>query len=174
MSTSVIHEAWSSRSEDVRRRSVWGFRKFGEDFSDDSMDRWLVDVRRESYKPGSGTWTSCRVYLYPDSDGRLETFDVELIERDGHGHLTDRPADARTWLQDLKAFPRTPDNIRQWMWEVFRAEDVTPPVYNPELTMVEWANKRLPVSENGTDFSVEPVIIDPSREPGVFARIGKR
>jgi hypothetical protein len=137
------------------------------------MDPWLVDVRRESYVPGSGTWTSCRVYLYPDSDGRLEIFDVEVIERDSQGQLTDRPADALTFCQDLKAFPRTLDNIPQWMWVVFRAEDLTRPVHNPGMKTVEWANKRLPVSENGTDFSVQSVIIDPSKEPGVFAPIGK-
>lgn len=138
------------------------------------MGQWLKGVRRESYVPGVGTWTSCRVYLYSDSDGRLEVFDGELIDRDSQGNVTSRPADALTLFQDLKAFPRTVDNIPQWMWEVFRAGDVTPPVYNPELKTVDWANKRLPVTEHGTDFDVEPVIIDPSKEPGVFAKIGKK
>lgn len=174
VSTSVIHEAGWRRSEDLRRDGVWGFGDGFMDFSRESMGQWLKEVRRKSYVPGMGTWTSCRVYLYPDSDGRLEVFDIELIERDSQGQLTDRPADALTLFQDLKAFPRTVDNIPQWMWEVFRAEGVTPPVYNPELKTVEWANKRLPVTDNGTDFSVAAVIIDPSQEPGVLTRISKR
>jgi hypothetical protein len=174
VSTSVIHEAWSRRSEDVRRDGVWGFPEGFLDFSRESMGNWLKDVRRESYVPGLGTWTSCRVYLYPDSGGKLEVFDSELIERDSQGQLTERPADALTLFQDLKAFPRTVDNIPQWMWEVFRAADVTPPVYNPDLKTVDWANKRLPVTEQGTDFDVEPVFIDPSKEPGVFTKIGKK
>lgn len=174
VSTSVIHEGRSRRSEDVRRNGIWGFPEGFLNFSVESMEYWLEEVRRESYVPGVGTWTSCRVYLYPDSDGRLEVFDSELIERDSQGQLADRPADALTLFRDLKAFPRTVDNIPQWMWEVFRAADVTPPVYNPDLKTVDWANKRLPVTERGTDFDVEPVIIDPSKEPGVFAKIGKK
>jgi hypothetical protein len=30
--TSIIHQAWSSRTEAVRRSGAGGFRKFGEDF----------------------------------------------------------------------------------------------------------------------------------------------
>ncbi len=110
----------------------------------------------------------------PDSDGRLETFDFELFRPDSDDGIPDRPADALTLFQDLKAFPRTLDNIPQWMWRVFRAEGVTPPVYNPQLQTVEWANKRLPVNEKGTDFSAQPEFIDPSKEPSVFAKIGKK
>lgn len=174
VSTSVIHEGRSRRSEDVRRNGIWGFPEGFLNFSVESMEYWLEDVRRESYVPGVGTWTSCKVYLYPDADGSLEVFDGELIERDSQGHLTDRPADAMTLFQDLKAFPRTLDNIPQWMWEVFGAEDVTPPLYNAELKTVDWGNKRLPVTDSGTDFSAEPVFIDPSKEPGIFSKIAAK
>ncbi|BCW62000.1 hypothetical protein HAV21_10435 [Paenarthrobacter sp. MSM-2-10-13] len=174
ISTTVMHRAWSRRSEDIRRDGVWGFAHSFQDFSIESMEHWLEDIRRESYVQGKGTWTSCKVYLYPDSDGRLETFDFELFRPDNDDGIPDRPADALTLFQDLKAFPRTLDNIPQWMWTVFRAEGITPPVYNPQLKMVEWANKRLPVTETGTDFSAQPQIIDPSKEPGVFAKIGKK
>ncbi|WP_281452956.1 hypothetical protein [Paenarthrobacter nitroguajacolicus] len=138
------------------------------------MIDWLEEVRRESYIQGIGTWTSCNVYLYPDRDGKLEVFDAELLRPANETTVPDRPADAMTLFQDLKAFPRTVDNIPQWMWTVFRAEKMTPPVYNPELGTVDWANKRLPVTPTGTDFAVEPEIIDPSKEPGVFAKIGKK
>ncbi|MFB9858673.1 hypothetical protein [Paenarthrobacter aurescens] len=138
------------------------------------MIDWLEEIRRESYVQGKGTWTSCKVYLYPDSDGRLEVFDVELLRPAHETTIPDRPADALTLFQDLKAFPRTLDNIPQWMWTVFRAEGITPPVYNPQLQTVEWNNKRLPVTETGTDFSAQPQIIDPSKEPGVFAKVGRK
>jgi len=174
VSTSVIHQAWSRRTEEILRDGVWGARSFSLDFSREAMSQWLKQIRRESYVLGAGTWTSCKVYLYPDSDGRLEVFDVELLRLAHETTIPDRPADALTLFQDLKAFPRTLDNIPQWMWTVFRAEGITPPVYNPQLQMVEWANKRLPVTENGTDFSVQPEIIDPSKEPGIFAKIGKK
>ncbi|MFF2843392.1 hypothetical protein [Paenarthrobacter sp. NPDC057981] len=174
VSTSVVHQACSSRSEDILRNGVWGYAEGFLNFSVQSMDYWLRDVQCESYERGAGTWTSCKVYLYPDRGGKLETFDIELIERDNQGNLTDHPADALTLFQDLKAFPRTVDNIPQWMWRVFRAEGVTPPVYNPELGTVDWANKRLPVTATGTDFSAEPEIIDTSKEPGVFAKMGKK
>jgi hypothetical protein len=58
------------------------------------------------------------------------------------------------------------DNIPHWMWAALRAEGMTAPVYNPDLKTVDWDNKRLPVSDAGTDFSVDPVIIDPTKEPG--------
>ncbi len=174
ISTSVIHQAWSQQTETILRDGVWGPRSFSQDFSRESMIDWLEEIRRESYAPGFGTWTSCKVYLYPDSAGRLEAFDTELLRPAHETTIPDRPADALTLLQDLKAFPRTLDNIPQWMWTVFRAEGVTPPVYNPQLKTVERANKRLPVTENGTDFSVQPEIIDPSKEPGIFAKIGKK
>jgi hypothetical protein len=85
-----------------------------------------------------------------------------------------RPSEAASWTQQLVAYPRTADNIPAWIWDVFRAEGVTPPVYNPEFKSVDWNNKRRPVTERGTDVTVEPTVIDPSLEPGAFARIGKK
>jgi hypothetical protein len=60
------------------------------------------------------------------------------------------------------------------MWDVFRADGVSPPVYNADLKTVDWDNKRLPVSDTGTDFSVDPAVIDPAKEPGVFSKISKK
>ncbi|MFK0004265.1 hypothetical protein [Paenarthrobacter sp. NPDC090522] len=60
------------------------------------------------------------------------------------------------------------------MWTVFRAEGVTPPIYNPELKTVDYDNRRRPVTDRGTVFSVEPTVIDPSLESGVLSRIGKK
>ncbi|MFE4197624.1 hypothetical protein ACFRJ9_17315 [Paenarthrobacter sp. NPDC056912] len=42
------------------------------------------------------------------------------------------------------------------------------------MKTVDWDNKRLPVTDTGTDFSAEPVFIDPSKEPGVLAKIGRK
>jgi hypothetical protein len=42
------------------------------------------------------------------------------------------------------------------------------------LKTVDWDNKRQPVSGAGTDFSVGPVIIDPTKEPGVISKISKK
>jgi hypothetical protein len=66
------------------------------------------------------------------------------------------------------------DNIPDWMLGIFRAEGVTPPVYNAELRCVDWNNKRRPVTDRGTDLSIEPTVIDQAQEPGVFAKIGKK
>jgi hypothetical protein len=66
------------------------------------------------------------------------------------------------------------DNIPHWMWAALRAEGMTARVYNPGLMTVDWDNERLPVSDAGTDFSVDPVIIDPTKEPGFFARISRQ
>ncbi|GAC1457086.1 MAG: hypothetical protein PVSMB10_14900 [Pseudarthrobacter sp.] len=60
------------------------------------------------------------------------------------------------------------------MWDALRAEGITPPVYNPELKTVDWDNKRFPVTDSGTDFAADPVIIDPSKEPGFFSKIGAK
>ena len=51
---------------------------------------------------------------------------------------------------------------------------MTPPIYDSDLKTVDWDNRRRPVTERGTDFAVESTVIDPSLEPGVFAKIGKK
>ena len=147
-----------------------------EEFSYEAYDLWLNECRIRSYVAGIGTWTTAEVHIFPDRHGTLEVFDEEHLRRmsDGSWHPGAEPADASTWAQQLIAFPRTVDNIPSWMWDIFRAEGVTPPIYNPEFKSVDWKNRRRPVTDRGTDFSVEPTIIDPSLEPGVFARIGKK
>lgn len=92
VSTSVIHQAWSRRTEDVKRNGIWGYREFAVDFSHHSMDWWLKEVRRESYRTGAGTWTSCKVYLFPtpmadskpsilNSLGRTATMEFLIVRR---------------------------------------------------------------------------------------------
>ncbi|MFI2563990.1 hypothetical protein [Paenarthrobacter sp. NPDC018779] len=175
VSTSVIQQSMSRRCEDVRRGSQWGFLDFSNRFSTETIDDWLLEVRSRCYSPGVGTWVSYRVFLYPDAPGRLEVFDEEILT-DGLFAASgwNDPSDADTLRSELLAFPRTVDNIPEWMWTVFRAEGVTPPIYNPELKTVDYDNKRRPVTDRGTDFSVEPTVIDPSLESGVLSRIGKK
>lgn len=67
------------------------------------------------------------------------------------------------------------ENIPQWMWTLSALKALlSPPVYNPELKTVDWDNKRLPVTDSGTDFSADPVVIDSSKEPGVFSKIAAK
>lgn len=176
VSTSVVQQGMSRRYEDVQRNGQWGYPDFSADFSYEAMDSWLLDVRERSYSPGEGTWVTFRVYLYPDSAGRLEVFDEEILTKGLFGLPGDgnRPSDAETLKSELISFPRTADNVPAWMWETFRAQGVTPPVYNPGLKTVDWDNRRRPVTERGTDFSVEATVIDPSLEPGVFSKISRR
>ncbi|MGF4045180.1 hypothetical protein ACX800_12785 [Paenarthrobacter nitroguajacolicus] len=114
------------------------------------------------------------MFLYPDAPGRLEVFDEELLTKGLFASSGSQrsPSDAATWKSELIAFPRTAENIPEWMRDIFRSEGVTPPIYNPEFESVDWENRRRPVTERGTDFTVEPTVIDPSLEPGVFAKIG--
>lgn len=175
VSTSVTRQAMSQRTEAVRRNGQWGFREFLLDFSYEAMDSWLLEVRRHLYVVGEGAWVTYRVHLFPDADGRLEVFDEEIFPLDGNGKPDEGsyPATAADLRSELVAFPRTVDNIPDWMWERFRAEGVTPPVYNRELKTVDWDNRGRPVTDAGTDFSAEPMVIDPSQEPGFFRRLAR-
>ncbi|YCK81039.1 hypothetical protein M1D89_18430 [Arthrobacter sp. D3-18] len=145
-------------------------------FSDDFLATWLDECHVRAYKRGTGTWTTAEVHIYPDRPGRLDLFEEEILERmpDGHWYPGAKPSGAATWAQQLLSFPRTVDNIPPWLWDLFRAEDVTPPIYNPEFKSVDWKNRRRPVTESGTDFTVEPTVIDPSLEPGTFTKISKK
>ncbi|MFJ4029452.1 hypothetical protein ACIPWF_19030 [Paenarthrobacter sp. NPDC089989] len=145
-------------------------------FSDAALNVWLDECRIRAYSIGAGTWTTAEVHVYPDRPGILDLYDEERVERDAQGHWPPggEPAGAQAWAQQLLAYPRTVDNIPSWMWDIFRAEGVTPPIYNPEFKSVDWKNRRRPVTDRGTDFSVEPTIIDPSLESGVLSRIGKK
>jgi hypothetical protein len=176
ISTSVVQQGMARRYENVFRNGIWGFRDGFIDFSHELMDAWLLDVRSSLYIPGRGTYKTYRVHLFPSTVGWLEVFDEEILTKGIFGRPEDgnRPASAADIRSELKAFPRTVDNIPQWMWDTLRAGGITPPVYNPELKTVDWDNRRLPVTDLGTDFSAEPVIIDPSKEPGFFSKIGAK
>lgn len=145
-------------------------------YSREALNKWLDACRMLAYAPGLGTWTSVEVHVFADRPGRLDLFDEERLERDAHGQYLPGapPSDAASWAEQLLTFPRTADNIPGWLREIFKADGSTPPLYDPDLMCVEWNNKRLPVTEHGTDFTAGPVIVDPSLEPGVFARIGKK
>jgi hypothetical protein len=145
-------------------------------YSDEALDDWLDECRVRAYVPGIGTWTTAEVHVFPDQPGRLDLFDEEHLERDSDGEWFPggHPSGAASWTQQLLAYPRTADNIPAWMWEIFRGEGVIPPVYNAELESVDWDNRRRSVTDLGTDLSAEPTVIDPSLEPGVFSRIGKK
>ncbi|MEV7132216.1 hypothetical protein AB0N24_04940 [Arthrobacter sp. NPDC093128] len=176
ISTSVIQQGMARRYENVLRDGTWGFCDGFIDFSHELMDAWLLDVRSSLYVPGRGTYKTYRVHLFPNAVGWLEVFDEEILTKGIFGRPEDgnRPANAADVRSELKAFPRTVDNIPQWMWDALRAEGITPPVYNSELKTVDWDNKRLPVTDSGTDFSADPVIIDASKEPGIFSKIGAK
>lgn len=145
-------------------------------YSREGLNRWLDLCRVRAYRPGVGTWTTAEVHVFADRPGRLDLFDEEHLERDAEGdwYPGARPSGVVSWSEQLLTFPRNAENIPDWMWIMFRAEGVAPPLYNTEFGSVDWNNKRWPVTENGTDFSAEPGVIDQSLEPGVFAKIGKK
>lgn len=176
VSTSLVQQGMSRRYENVLRAGGWGYPDFEKDFSHELMDVWLLNVRMELYVPGRGTYKTYRVHLFPDAPGRLEVFYEEILTAGlfGAPEDADPPANAADVRSELKAFPRTVDNIPKWMWDALRVGGVTSPVYNPELKTVDWENRRLPVIDSGTDFSVHPVIIDPSKEPGFSSKIGAK
>jgi hypothetical protein len=175
LSTSVVTTGMSQRTEKVLRGGVWGPTVRSAHFSRERMEEWMQELRSLCYVPGQGTWRSCQIRLFANAPGELETFDKDIVPLDSSGKPADfLPADAATISQDLRYFPRSVDNIPQWMWDVLRSGGITPPVYNPDLKTVDWDNRRLPVTESGTDFSVDPVIIDPSKEPGFFSKIGAK
>ncbi|XAS68078.1 hypothetical protein V3C33_01725 [Micrococcaceae bacterium Sec5.7] len=176
VSTSVPRQVMGQRSEDILRNGVWGYRNGFLDFSHEAMDAWVLELRRHLYVVGAGTWVTYRFHVFPAADGRLEVFDEEIfpLDESGKPDWASSPATAGDLHGELVAFPRTVDNIPAWMWEVFRAEGVMPPVYNPVLRTVDWKNRRLPVTEDGTDFSVDDMVIDPSKEPGFFSKIGRK
>jgi hypothetical protein len=113
-------------------------------------------------------------FAVPVAPGFVEVFDEEILASGGTGRMTEPRGTVDVLTSELVAFPRTLDNIPQWMWDVFRAKGVSPPLYNPELRTVDWDNKRLSVTDSGTDSSADPTIIEPSKEPGVSSRIGAK
>jgi len=145
-------------------------------YSREALSKWLDDCRALAYVPGRGTWTTAEAHVFATSSGLLNLFDDEHLDRmpNGDWYPGAKPSGAATWAQQLLSFPRTVDNIPPWLWDIFRAEDMTPPIYNPEFKSVDWKNRRRPVTESGTDFTVEPTVIDPSLEPGIFTKISKR
>ncbi|MFK0004264.1 hypothetical protein [Paenarthrobacter sp. NPDC090522] len=146
------------------------------EYAESSLDPWLDECRNAAYVPGYGTWTTAQVHVLAKGQSHVDFSDEEVLDRmpNGNWYPGAHPSGAQTWAQQLLAYPRTADNIPSWMWNIFRAEGVTPPIYNPEFKSVDWKNRRRPVTDRGTDFSVEPTIIDPSLESGVLSRIGKK
>ncbi|MFJ4170030.1 hypothetical protein ACIPY3_10995 [Paenarthrobacter sp. NPDC089714] len=145
-------------------------------FSEEALAEWLDECHTRAYKPGLGTWVTAEVHIYPDRPGELNLFDEEHLERASNGEWYPGgwPSDSTACSQQLLVFPRTEDHIPLWMWDIFREEGMTPPIYNPEFKSVDWKNRRRPVTDRGTDFSVEPTVIDPALDPGVLSRIGKK
>lgn len=172
--SAVLHEGWSRMTEATWLRGVPQSQDFSVTFSEEATTNWMYELRRSSYVVGQGTWTSCVIRVSQSGDNYIEVFDEEIIRPEKPTKIPDRPADVKTWARDLKAFPKTIDNIPSWMSEIFRAEGIIPPIYNPEFQSVDWKNRRRQVTDRGTDFSIEPVVIDPTLEPGVFAKIGKK
>lgn len=145
-----------------------------EEFSYEGLIVWLDEHRSRAYEPGSGTWTTAEVHVYPDRPGTLKLFDEEILKKldDGRWYPGAEPANAALWARQLLAYPRTADRIPGWMWDIFSAEAVEPPLYHPGSGSVDWNNRRYPVADWGTDFSATATVIDPGREPNLLTRIG--
>ncbi|VXC14418.1 conserved hypothetical protein [Arthrobacter sp. 9V] len=176
ISTSLMFEDTSRRYVDVCRDGQWGGRDWQTDFPPELLDYWLMEVRRELYVPGLGTWKTFRVFLFPSDEGRIEAFDYEILTRGmfGDPKNSNSPASGQAVKMDLLTFPRTLTIFRNACGLLCVQMLRRPRCTTPRLNTVDWDNKRLPVTESGTDFSVEPEIIDASNEPGVFAKIGNK
>lgn len=145
-------------------------------FSREGLNGWLRELKTMTYVPGCGTWITAEVHVFADGPGRLDLLDEERLQPDESGSYPPggRPAGTKTWLAELASFPRTPDKIPQWMWDKFDAEAVMPPTYNPDSRTVDWKNERRPVTDLGTDFTIDPEIIDQSMELRFFTKISNK
>ena len=167
--TQYIFAGYSHRYVDVRRADEWMFTTNQRIRRSELM--WLKELKKDAYQPGIGSWVTAQVHLFPAASGSIQVFDEEVqppTETSG------RKGTAEVISSELLAFPRTLENIPSWMRSILEAAHMSPPLYNREQGTVDWNNKRLPVTDYGTDFSKDPAVIDSSDETGVFAKISKK
>jgi hypothetical protein len=74
----------------------------------------FADVRELLYEPGLGTWFSIRLVLDPPDFYRVNVnYDVDPV--------WDPPVDVRVLEEDLKAYPRSEENIPPWLRKALAA-----------------------------------------------------
>lgn len=167
--TQYIFAGYSHRYVDVRIAGQWTFTT-NQRISRSAL-MWLKELKKDAYQPGIGSWVTAQVHLFPQASGSIRVFDEEVQPPTA---TSGRKGTAEVISSELLAFPRTLENIPPWMLSILETAHMSPPLYNREQGTVDWNNKRLPVSDSGTDFSRDPAVIVSSDEPGVFARISKK
>ena len=101
-------------------------------------------AKAASYSKGRGAWIFMRVTLRPDAEPIVEElFDREIV---GTGML-DEPASAGQLVADLAMFPRTRDNIPDWMVQTIEAADQPVPVLDLETDTVVMGKESWPYEE---------------------------
>ncbi len=146
-------------------------------FSDDFLATWLDECHVRAYKRGTGTWTTAEVHIYPDRPGRLDLFEEEILERMPDGHWY--PRSTSVWSRSLgAAAPRVSSVARQYsrldVGDFSGRGGKSSPPLQPRAPVGGLEEPASTVTDRGTDFAAEPIIIDPSLEPGVFAKISKK
>lgn len=68
----------------------------------------LIELRKEMYQPGRGTWFSMRLVIDPP-DAYVVDFNFDLDPG------WDPPVPPMVYQRDLQAFPRTDEHIPDWL-----------------------------------------------------------
>lgn len=102
------------------------------------------EAKLAAYVKGRGTWIFLRVVLRPDAAPTVEElFDREIV---GSGPL-EHPASAAQLVGELAVFPRTRENIPDWMIQTIEAAGEPVPVLDPETDMVVMGDESWPYEE---------------------------
>jgi hypothetical protein len=98
----------------------------------------------DSYIKGRGAWICLRVTLDRFGEPEIEEiFDEEIV---GTGPL-DHPASAAQLVGELVVFPRTRENIPDWMIQTIEAAGEPVPVLDPEPDRVVMGDESWPYEE---------------------------
>jgi hypothetical protein len=97
-----------------------------------------------SYVKGRGAWICLRLTLKKDGEPIIE----EMFDREIVGTVPlDRPASAAQLIGELAVFPRTRENIPDWMIQTIEAAGEPVPVLDPESDMVVMGDESWPYEE---------------------------
>ncbi|GAA1464851.1 hypothetical protein NE857_04200 [Nocardiopsis exhalans] len=78
-----------------------------------SVNQEVIKLRRGMYRYGTGTWFSMRIHILPPA-----RFKVDFNYDEKPSYLFDPPPEE--FAEDIKKFPRSPENIPAWLREELR------------------------------------------------------
>jgi hypothetical protein len=104
----------------------------------------LVSAKLASYIKGRGASVFVQVTLRQDADPVIAAkFDEEVVS----SHALAAKASAAQLMAELTRFPRTEDNIPDWMVQTIEAAGEAVPVLDPETDMVVVGHESWPYKE---------------------------